>query len=101
VMLIIFAGHETTATSFLAALFALKRKPEVQAKLREAVDTCRDENGKLDMEKIHQLDYLKAFVWEVLRMYPPVTQSPRNYNGKIRKYDVEKKVFVESEETIS
>jgi len=34
-------------------------------------------------------------------MYPPVTQSPRDYKGKIRKYDVEKKAFVESEETIS
>ncbi|WP_431953736.1 cytochrome P450 [Nocardia lijiangensis] len=64
---LLVAGHETTATSLVWALYHLHRTPEalrsLRAELREAGDSPADLAG---------LPYLDAVCQETLRLHPPV-----------------------------
>jgi cytochrome P450 len=71
----VMAGHETTSTWLYWALFALSKFPDIQEKVYQ--DILRHSVGKSDMsqvdlESIEQMEYLGAFLNEVLRLYPPV-----------------------------
>ena len=67
-MLLLFAGHETTATSLAWALYWIHHLPKVREKLLEELDSL-GENP--DPNVIYQLPYLDAVCKETLRMYPP------------------------------
>lgn len=58
------AGHETTATALAWAGERLARNPAVQDRLVEELEVGADE-------------YLEAFVEELLRIRPPVADTPR------------------------
>jgi len=68
------AGHETTATWCYWACFALAKFPDVQEKVYQDVQThCPpDTDELLRLDRVEKMDYLHAFLQEVLRMYPPV-----------------------------
>lgn len=63
------AGHETTATSLLWAIYNLSKQPELQKKLRTELE--EQLNGKpISKEDFGKLPYLKAVIDETLRLYP-------------------------------
>jgi cytochrome P450 len=71
----VMAGHETTSTWLHWALFALSKFPDIQEKVYQ--DILRHSGGKsdmsqVDMDCIDQMEYVNAFLNEVLRLYPPV-----------------------------
>ena len=71
----VMAGHETTSTWLHWALFALSKFPDIQEKVYQ--DILRHSGGKSDMSQVNmdyidQMEYLSAFLNEVLRLYPPV-----------------------------
>jgi cytochrome P450 len=70
----IVAGHETTSTWCHWALYALAKYPDVQQKLFNDVEkhSSPDMSTPLTLQQVEQMTYLTAFLWEVLRMYPPV-----------------------------
>lgn len=64
-------GHETTATLCVWAIYSLIKHNEVeQYVLKDIVDNTPDD-GRLTFESLEKMDYLDAFLKEVLRLYPP------------------------------
>lgn len=66
-MTLLFAGHETTASSLAWALYWIHRIPEVRSQLLRELDSL---DGKLDPSAIAKLSYLTAVCSETLRIYP-------------------------------
>lgn len=66
---LLFAGHETTATTLAWAFYQIHRHPQVREKLRQELDGLGA--GASPME-IAQLPYLTAVCQETLRMYPVI-----------------------------
>jgi cytochrome P450 len=69
VMNIFFAGHETTANLLTWTMLELSRHPEVEARLRDEVDTVL---GGRDPEAadLPQLSFASAVLRETLRLHP-------------------------------
>ncbi|KAK6457432.1 cytochrome P450 [Scheffersomyces xylosifermentans] len=79
---ILLAGRDTTAGLLSFAIYELAHKPEVWAKLKEEIygkfgsgDDARV--GDITFESLKRCEYLKAFLNEVLRLYPSVPQNFR------------------------
>ncbi|KAL4862116.1 hypothetical protein BDV12DRAFT_179267 [Aspergillus spectabilis] len=77
-------GHDTTANFLGSIMLALGRDTAVQ-------DALRAEALESSPEHIHNLPYLTSVIYEVLRLYPPVTEmlnhtaaEPASLGGKIR-----------------
>lgn len=91
----IAAGHETTSTWCYWALYALAKFPDVQERVYQDIHKhARGDSGgnhateqqqPLDLESIEKMEYLNAFLNEVLRLYPPV--------GMIVRYTSQPEVF--------
>lgn len=64
---ILFAGHETTATTIAWALYQIHRETQVRDKLLQELDSLGENSDPMD---IAQLPYLTAVCQETLRMYP-------------------------------
>ncbi|NES87195.1 MAG: cytochrome P450 [Moorea sp. SIO2B7] len=67
-MTLLFAGHETTATSLAWALYWIHHLPKVREQLLQELDNLGENT---DPNIIYQLPYLDAVCKETLRMYPP------------------------------
>ena len=74
-------GHETTATALAWCLFALAQNQDVQAKLRDELQTSSHNRGRgeeeISTENLDGLPYLDAVVKESSRLYPPVENAFR------------------------
>lgn len=82
-MTFLAAGHETTATALLWAVYELCRHPDVQSRLRTEIRTNlpsiganADEDEDIAV-KIERCTYLHAVCNEVLRLDPPVPVTMR------------------------
>jgi cytochrome P450 len=82
---ILFAGHETTATTLAWALYQIHRLPQVREKLVQELDSVGETATPM---QIAQLPYLTAVCQETLRMYPVlpvifprITKSPMTIAG--------------------
>ncbi|MEU6560122.1 cytochrome P450 [Nocardia nova] len=77
---LLVAGHETTATGLVWALFHLHRDGRTLARLRAELDAA----GDLDPEELARLPYLDAVCRETLRLHPPVPIVLRRLTGPHR-----------------
>ena len=68
-MTMLFAGHETTASSLAWAFYWLYYLPEVRQKLRSELSSLDDNT---DYNTIIKLPYLSAVISETLRIHPVV-----------------------------
>ncbi len=66
---ILFAGHETTATTLAWAFYRIHQAPDSLSKLRQELDGLGPDPDPL---AIAQLPYLSALCQEILRMYPVI-----------------------------
>ncbi|MGK8521273.1 cytochrome P450 [Nocardia asteroides] len=66
---LLVAGHETTATALVWALFRLHRAPESLARLRREL---REAGQDAEPAELAALPYLDAVCQETLRLHPPV-----------------------------
>ncbi|KAJ7071725.1 cytochrome P450 [Mycena belliarum] len=76
VNVLLLAGYETTSISLTWALIELARMPEKQAKLRDELIQHGTTDPTWD-QLVSALPYLDAVVLEILRLHPPVDQTPR------------------------
>jgi cytochrome P450 len=77
-MTFLVAGHETTATAMMWALYALCKYPNVQTRLREEIRKSIDSlDSDITAQDIDDCHYLQAFCSEVLRLWPPVNLTLR------------------------
>ena len=65
------AGHETTATTLVWALWLLARHPEAARRVRAEATRELSRPGPLD-EAVARLHFTRAVLHETLRLYPPV-----------------------------
>ncbi|PNF20800.1 hypothetical protein B7P43_G13835 [Cryptotermes secundus] len=66
-------GYETSSTALSILMYDLACNPKVQERLREEVDSVMGQhNGQVDLDIIHEMEYLEMVVQESLRMHPPV-----------------------------
>jgi cytochrome P450 len=71
----IVAGHETTSTWCYWAMYALAKYPEVQQKLYSDIrqhSSSSSVQTPLSVDEVDSMEYLSAFLNEVLRLYSPV-----------------------------
>ncbi|MEH1017223.1 cytochrome P450 [Micromonospora sp. CPCC 206060] len=70
VLVFFLAGHETTATSMMFALYLLANHPQEQARAREEADRVLGDRipGAADFD---QLSYIHMAMKEAMRLYPP------------------------------
>lgn len=64
---VLFAGHETTATTLAWAFYEIQRHPEVLEQLLQELNRSSQERSPLE---VAQLPYLNAVCQETLRLYP-------------------------------
>jgi cytochrome P450 len=76
----IVAGHDTTSTWCLWALYALGLYPDIQEKVFQDVRKCRaaPDGTVLSLSEVEAMDYLWAFLQEVLRFFSPVGMITRH-----------------------
>jgi cytochrome P450 len=67
---LLFAGHETTATTLTWAWYLLSEHPESQRHLWEELDTIL-QGEYPTVEQLSQLRYTRMVLDETLRLYPP------------------------------
>ncbi|EME49285.1 hypothetical protein DOTSEDRAFT_68151 [Dothistroma septosporum NZE10] len=77
-MTFLLAGHETTSTAMIWAMFLLCRHPGVQQKLRDEVRSkISSLNDDITAAQIDDCHYLQAVCSEVLRLWAPVSMTMR------------------------
>lgn len=76
------AGLETTATVLTFASYELAVNPDVQEKLHnEIIDIQSTVQGtEIKFDNLHKMEYLDAFISEVLRKHPPAYITDRVCN---------------------
>lgn len=70
-VVILMAGHETTANSLAWAIYLISQYPEVEQKLLEELRTVLD-GRPAEYEDLPRLEYTRAIFEEAMRLYPPV-----------------------------
>ncbi len=80
-MTFLAAGHETTATSMVWAIYALCKHPEYQTRVREEIranlPSIDDAYTPVTDKVLERLPFLHAICNEVLRVYAPVPVTLR------------------------
>ncbi|BAY09858.1 cytochrome P450 [Calothrix sp. NIES-2098] len=66
---ILFAGHETTATTLAWAFYQIHQHPDILEKLQHELNSLGDNPNPME---IAHLPYLTAVTQETLRMYPVI-----------------------------
>jgi cytochrome P450 len=80
-VLMLFAGHDTTASLSTWLAFELMRRADVRERARaEVLEVCGGE-GPLTMTQLGRLDYVTACIREAERLYPP---APTGFRGVTR-----------------
>ncbi len=74
-IIFLFAGHDTTATTLAYALWALGRNPECQE--RVAAEVAELPGGPLTVDDIPRLNYTVQVLRESLRLCPPAPTGTR------------------------
>ncbi len=69
---ILLAGRDTTACTLTFSVFALAEHPVVLERLRKEVLDVVGPRRRPTYEDIREMKYMRAFINEVLRLYPPV-----------------------------
>jgi cytochrome P450 len=82
-LLLLFAGHETSASMLTSLAFALAQNPAVWAKARAEQEALAIE-GDLTMEHLQRMPYLEQVLKEVERIYPPV---PMGFRGVTQTFE--------------
>lgn len=82
-MTFLAAGHETTATAMIWAIYLLSLHPAMQTRLRDEVRAglpSPDSGASITAADIEHLPYLNAVCAEVLRHHSPVPMTLREAN---------------------
>jgi len=73
IVLFFVAGHESTTSALVWAIYLLAKYPQIQEKAREEVDQYfRTTGGKINFETHKSsLEFISNVIKETLRLYPP------------------------------
>ncbi|KAF3528204.1 hypothetical protein DY000_02043049 [Brassica cretica] len=80
-----FAGQETTSVLLVWTMVLLSHHQDWQERAREEVRLILDDkNNKPDIESLSHLKVMSMIFYEVLRLYPPVSQLRREVNKEVK-----------------
>ena len=82
-LLLLFAGHETSASMLTSLAMMLPKHPDVWQKLRDE-QASLDIGESLTMENIKNMTYLEQVLRETERMFPPV---PAGFRGVVKEFE--------------
>lgn len=82
-LLLLFAGHETSASMITSLVMLLAQHPDVMEKARRE-QTNLNISGNLTMDHIKQMTYLEQVLKEVERIRPPV---PAGFRGVVEPFE--------------
>ncbi|KAK1230887.1 Protein kinase alk2 [Marasmius sp. AFHP31] len=74
---ILVAGRDTTASLLTFAIYVLTQRPDITQRLREEILKHVGPSSAPSYEDIKEMKYLRAFLNETLRLYPPVPFDAR------------------------
>ena len=73
-----FISYQTTSTWCYWVVYALSKNLKIQEKVHDDVSKYSPgSDGDICAEHVEKMDYLRAFLQEVLRLYPPAGFIPR------------------------
>lgn len=73
--LLVVAGSDTTAATLSFIAYEFCKNPDVQAKLRKAIDAAANGKDHLDVEDVQNIPYLDGVINEALRLHPAVSPT--------------------------
>lgn len=76
-LIFLLAGHETTASTLSYLFHELALNPECQQRLYEEIAS---ESRPISLDRMSQMPYLEACIWETLRKYSPTVFTQRVAN---------------------
>ncbi|KAG6374895.1 cytochrome P450 [Boletus reticuloceps] len=79
-MNILIAARDTTAATLTFSVYMLSQHPDVLARLREEIIAKVGPSRRPTHDDMREMKYLRAFIDEVLRLYPP---APFNIRSSI------------------
>lgn len=74
------AGHETTSTMCVWALYCFIQNPDKQKLVFDDIMKHAPKDSQITLESLEKMSYFDAFLSEVLRLYPPVGMIVRSTN---------------------
>ncbi|KAG8218219.1 cytochrome P450 [Butyriboletus roseoflavus] len=77
-MNIMIAGRDTTAATLTFAIYMLSQHPDVLTRLREEIVAKVGVSSRPTRDDMRDMKYLRAFINEVLRLYPPLPFNLRS-----------------------
>ncbi|MFD1587780.1 cytochrome P450 [Halorientalis brevis] len=77
---LIFAGHDTSATTLTFAFWALATNPTVRERFHAEVDAL---DGPPTIADVDDLEVTERIVTETLRLFPPVYMLPRETDADV------------------
>lgn len=79
---LLFAGHETTASTLTWAFYLADKHPEVWQRLHEEAVEAFSGSEPLVYTDLYKFRYTTMVIEEVMRLYPPVWTLPRRSVGE-------------------
>ena len=71
------AGHETTSVSLAWTLYELAKGPQIQAKVREEINSVLCDSTEMTWDTVEELTYLDKVIKESLRRHSPAHMTGR------------------------
>ncbi|KAF9475912.1 cytochrome P450 monooxygenase pc-3 [Pholiota conissans] len=75
---LLVAGRDTTGSLLTSSFYMLTQHPDIEKRLREEVIDEVGPSSSPTYENMREMKYLRAFLNEVLRLYPPVPADTRS-----------------------
>jgi cytochrome P450 len=73
-LIVFFAGHDTTAHSMTMLTYTLAKEPEAQKKIREEADELIPDDDSLTAANLGKLKFTSAAIKENLRLHPVIPE---------------------------
>lgn len=82
-LLLLFAGHETSASLLTSLMMVLPSHPDIWEKARQEQEALNIQE-RVTMEHLRQMPYLDQLLKEIERLYPPV---PAGFRGVVEEFE--------------
>jgi len=80
---LLVAGRDTTMSLLTFSFYMLSEHPDIEKRLRQEIFDKVGRTGRPTYDQMRQLKYMRAFLNEVLRLYPPVPVDSRFANKAV------------------
>ncbi|KAF9475904.1 cytochrome P450 [Pholiota conissans] len=82
-MNLLVAGRDTTGSLLTSSVYMLTQHPNVVKRLRDEIFEKVGPTGSPTYEQMREMKYMRAFLNEILRLYPPVPANTRTSNKDV------------------